>query len=202
MAYVKPCIVSDNLLVVNHSQLPPAGTLSVPAFFVDAASRFVEFFTAEHRNPNTRAAYAQAVRQFTYWAEGHGLRLNQLTPVHVASYIEQLGQDMAPPTVKQHLAAIRTLFDYLVRGGACRGNPAISVRGPKHVVMHAALTNDREPLRVQNHALRHRIRSWPSGRHFLARDFVSTFRDSDPLLLFILIDVPERCGNRMKKSKG
>jgi site-specific recombinase XerD len=36
--------------------------------------------------------------------------------------------------VKQHLAAIRMLFDYLVIGQIIPMNPASSVRGPKHVV--------------------------------------------------------------------
>jgi len=36
----------------------------------------------------------------------------------VAAYVEQLGAEMAKPSVKQHLAAIRLLFDYLVTRGA------------------------------------------------------------------------------------
>jgi site-specific recombinase XerC len=41
---------------------------------------------------------------------------------------------MSKPTVKQHLAAIRMLFDWLVTGQVAATNPAHSVRGPKHVV--------------------------------------------------------------------
>src|SRR5260370_7838496 len=41
---------------------------------------------------------------------------------------------MAAPSVKQHLAAIRMLFDFLVTGQVVPMNPASSVRGPKHVV--------------------------------------------------------------------
>ncbi|HLN28896.1 MAG TPA: site-specific integrase [Gemmataceae bacterium] len=100
----------------------------------DIARRYVEFFTAEHRNPNTRAAYVQAVRKFTIWTERQELRFFDPSPVHVAAYIEHLSRELAAPSVKQHLAAIRMLFDYLVRGGACRHNPVTSVRGPKHVV--------------------------------------------------------------------
>ena len=36
--------------------------------------------------------------------------------------------------MKQHLAAIRVLFDFLVTGQIIPMNPASSVRGPKHVV--------------------------------------------------------------------
>ena len=52
----------------------------------------------------------------------------------VAAYIEQLGESHDKPTVKQHLAAIRMLFDWLVIGQVVPMNPAASVRGPKHVV--------------------------------------------------------------------
>jgi integrase/recombinase XerD len=40
---------------------------------------------------------------------------------------------MAKPSAKQHLAAVRQLFDYLVTGGILPSNPAGSVREPKYV---------------------------------------------------------------------
>jgi site-specific recombinase XerC len=49
-------------------------------------------------------------------------------------HIEALGKDFEKPTVKQHLAAIRMLFDWLVTGQVVATNPAHAVRGPKHVV--------------------------------------------------------------------
>ena len=52
----------------------------------------------------------------------------------MATYIKQLGTTASKPTVKQHLAAIRQLFDYLTTGGVLEVNPAASVRGPKYVV--------------------------------------------------------------------
>ena len=36
--------------------------------------------------------------------------------MHVAAYIRELGKGFEKPTVKQHLAAIRMLFDWLVVG--------------------------------------------------------------------------------------
>ncbi len=79
--------------------------------------RFIEFFTANIRNPNTRAAYARAVADFFGWCERHGVGpLALIQPVHVAAYVEALQRRCAAPTVKQHLAAIRMLFDWLVPG--------------------------------------------------------------------------------------
>ena len=54
---------------------------------------------------------------------------------HVSAYVEFLGRSYRAPTVKQHLAAIRMLFDWLIVGQIFAGpNPAAAVRGPKHVV--------------------------------------------------------------------
>jgi site-specific recombinase XerD len=48
--------------------------------------------------------------------------------------VKDLQGHFAPPTVKQHLAAIRMLFDWLVTGHVIDVNPAHAVRGPKYVV--------------------------------------------------------------------
>ena len=53
--------------------------------------------------------------------------------MHRAAYVELLGRELAAPSVKQHLAAIRVLFDWLVTGQVVRLNPAAAVRGPKYV---------------------------------------------------------------------
>ena len=96
-----------------------------------AGLRFLEFFTANIRNPNTRRAYHRACLDFFRWCESGGLALDDIGPVHVAVYIERLGKDLARPSVKQHLAAIRMLFDWLVVGQVVPFNPASSVRGPR-----------------------------------------------------------------------
>ena len=87
-----------------------------------ASRRFLEFFAATIRNPNTRKAYMHAVGAFFAWCETLGLALHQIEPLAVASYIEQ--HPGSAPTVKQHLAAIRCLFDWLVVGQVIAVNPA------------------------------------------------------------------------------
>jgi site-specific recombinase XerD len=112
------------------------GALAVPALFAPtpaAGKRYIEFFTANIRNPNTRKAYARAAAEFAAWCESAGLtELRDIEPVHVAAYVETLQRRLAAPSVKQHLAAIRMLFDWLVVGQVMPTNPASSVRGPKH----------------------------------------------------------------------
>jgi site-specific recombinase XerD len=100
----------------------------------NATRRFVEFFTANIRNKNTRLAYAQAVGRFCHWCEKRRFTLDHLEPVVIAAYVEELCTAYDKPTVKQHLAAIRMLFDYLVVGQVLPMNPASSVRGPTHKV--------------------------------------------------------------------
>jgi site-specific recombinase XerD len=111
---------------------------TIPKLFVDAGDeacrRYIEFFTATIRNKNTRAAYLRATRRFVDWCESSHLALGQISPPIVAAYVEQMGKSHSVPSVKQHLAAIRNLMDYLTTGNVTFSNPATSVRGPKHVV--------------------------------------------------------------------
>ena len=110
----------------------------VPALFapsLSAAKRFLEFFAAQIRNSNTRRAYFHAVLEFSAWCEAQNFtELVDIEPLHVAAYIEILGQRLSKPSVKQHLAAIRMLFDWLVVGQVVATNPAAPVRGPKYTV--------------------------------------------------------------------
>jgi integrase/recombinase XerD len=130
----------SSLVIAKEKQqrLVSSSRVAVPRIIRDAGEhasrRYIEFFTANIRNRNTRFAYAHAVELFCDWCESHGLGLEQLAPVSIATYIEQITITHAAPTVKQHLAAIRMLCDWLVIGQVIPNNPAASVRGPKHVV--------------------------------------------------------------------
>ena len=100
-----------------------------------ATLRFLEFFAATLRNPHTRRAYARAVSDFLAWCEAVGVvSLATVQPLHIATWVEGLSRSHAAPTVKQRLAAVRHLFDWLVVGQVVTVNPASSVRGPRHVV--------------------------------------------------------------------
>jgi site-specific recombinase XerD len=101
----------------------------------DAAMRFLNFFATQIENDNTRAAYLRAAREFLAWCDGKKVGLlADIQPVHVAAWIKQSKLSHSIPTAKLRLAAIRHLFDWLVTGHVMHTNPALSVRGPKHVV--------------------------------------------------------------------
>lgn len=118
------------------TSLAESGLAGLPALFRPtpaAAKRTLEFFTAHIRNSNTRRAYARVISQFAVWCAGHGLHeLARIEPVHVAAYIEQRQLTLAAPSVKQHLAALRVLFDWLVIAQVVPTNPASSVLGSRH----------------------------------------------------------------------
>jgi integrase/recombinase XerD len=135
--------VSGELVPITSS--PPLAEIGLPTLpeiiareGEQAGWHFYEFFTANIRNLNTRLAYARAVSRFLTWCEARGIGLKQIRPAVVSTYIEGLLRSpedgKSPATVKQHLAAIRMLFDWMVLGHILPMNPASSVRGPKYIV--------------------------------------------------------------------
>lgn len=122
-------LMSDALIPTRHKSLPAL----VVAAGDRAGIRFLEFFASAIRNPHTRRAYARAAADFLTWCAGAGVTsITDVQPLHVAAWIERQTQTSSAPTVKQQLAAIRHLFDWLVVGQIVPHNPAASVRGPSH----------------------------------------------------------------------
>jgi site-specific recombinase XerD len=131
----------DAEMAITMNPLAPTTADRLPAVIVAAGARasyrFLEFFTAQIRNPHTRRAYARAATEFFDWLEARGVtKLAAIESVHVAAYIEQLQKARSAPTAKLRLAALRHLFDWMVIGQIMPTNPAASVRGPRHIVRH------------------------------------------------------------------
>lgn len=85
-----------------------------------------------------------------------------MQPVHVAAFIQNLQGQLAPATVKQHLAALRILFDWLVTGQVLELNPAHPVRGPKY-----SLKKGKTPVLTaeEARALLDSIQTLQTGKH-------------------------------------
>ena len=105
----------------------------MPAIIADAGDKasehFLEFFAATNRMPNMREAYVQAAAQFFRWCEQYELQLSTVRPLHVSAYIER--KPLTAPSIKQHLAALRGLFNWLVIKQVVPDNPALFVKGPR-----------------------------------------------------------------------
>jgi site-specific recombinase XerD len=71
---------------------------------------------------------------FFAWCEGRGLTPAAIRLHDVATYVEQLQNEVSAPSVKQQFTAVGMMFDWRVIGQIVPTNPAAAVRGPKHVV--------------------------------------------------------------------
>jgi site-specific recombinase XerD len=125
-------------LAIPATAEPFGRAIVVPKLVADAgdkaARRYANFF-GSIENDNTRSAYSRACASFFGWCEARGIEdLAEVEPFHVGAYLKAIGATHEKPTVKQHLAAIRMLFDWLVVGQVIALNPAHSVRGPKHII--------------------------------------------------------------------
>jgi site-specific recombinase XerD len=124
--------------MINEITVAPSPDFRPAALFTPtpkAAERFLEFFTAQIHNPHTRRAYLNATRRFAAWcADKHIDELASVRPFHIAAFVHDLKDELSPTSVKQHLAALRMLFDWPVTGHVIDTNPAHAVRCPRNTV--------------------------------------------------------------------
>jgi len=122
-------MTAEALALRSHAASQPTIFTARP----EARTRMQDFFSSHIRNPNTRRAYVEAVRQFSNFCVERGiLDLAQVEPIHVAAFVEAQLKLHSKPTVKQRVAALRMLFDWMVVGQVLPTNPAHAERGPKH----------------------------------------------------------------------
>ena len=135
-----PAVVQSGALAVSaNTYIVPA---IVAALDVQASWRYVEYFAANIRSPNTRRAYARACSRYFGWCEDRGLILTTIRPFDVGEWIEQLQENHGAAGVKQQLAAVRKMFNWLITGQIAPVNPAAAVRGQK-----LAVKTDKTPMR-------------------------------------------------------
>jgi integrase/recombinase XerD len=127
-----------NAKAIQHHHFGLSPINHTPALFfsdLKTGQRYIDFFTSNIRNRNTRTAYFHATSRFSDWCNARGVAdLAHVEPIHVSAYVEYVSEQFSKPTAKQHLAAIRMLFDWMVVGQVIPVNPAHAVRGPKYVV--------------------------------------------------------------------
>ena len=97
-----------------------------------AVAALEDWYFGEVANDNTRAAYRRAIVRFNAWAGAEGYSLPQLRAPQMRDYLKEMERSgLSAPTIKQHLAAIRAVFNALMRAGEIEANPAASVKGPR-----------------------------------------------------------------------
>jgi site-specific recombinase XerD len=95
------------------------------------AETFLELLGARVRNPNTRSAYQVAWRSFLAFCSARHLELESVKAYHVGAWLDQ--HPGSRSTQRQHLAAVRLLFDSLMMRGVVEYNPAARARPPRLV---------------------------------------------------------------------
>jgi len=81
------------------------------------------------RNPNTRNAYKVAWRSFFEFCSEYKLELDRVKPYHFGLWLKRHTGSVA--TQRQHLAAVRLLFDHLLEKGVVDINPAARAKPPR-----------------------------------------------------------------------
>jgi site-specific recombinase XerD len=98
----------------------------------DALALYDRDLSARSMAERTRRAYGVDLGQFVEWTKGRGLGVGEVRHRDVRRYAAGLSSSgLAAATVARKLAAIRGLYDFLVRSERCGQNPADLVSSPK-----------------------------------------------------------------------
>jgi integrase/recombinase XerC len=100
----------------------------------DWLARFERYVSTERRlSPHTQLAYRRDLKALTGWCNRSGLRnWTDLDHQHVRSFAARShAAGLQGRSIQRQLAAIRTFFEFLMREGVLRHNPAREVRSPK-----------------------------------------------------------------------
>jgi integrase/recombinase XerC len=96
--------------------------------------RFVAYLDHERRmSAHTRAAYRRDLEQLLRFCDRRGMvEWSALDNLQVRAFAaaEHAG-GLAPRSIQRRLSAIRSFFEFLLREGCCRKNPATDVRAPR-----------------------------------------------------------------------
>ena len=87
------------------------------------------FFSARIRNANTRESYLRALKPFFRRMSLYNLHIETMSSALIGAYIETL--TFSIPSVRQHFAAIKSLFSHLHLEGVLSHNPTAAVKGPR-----------------------------------------------------------------------
>ena len=96
--------------------------------------RYLAHLRTERRlSPHTEAAYQRDLGALTAYCDREKLgHWKQLDNFHVRTFAAREHRDgLGPRSVQRRLSALRGFFDYLIREGVIKANPAAEIRAPK-----------------------------------------------------------------------
>jgi integrase/recombinase XerC/integrase/recombinase XerD len=97
----------------------------------EALSSFDRDLGARGAAARTRRAYAVDLEQLAAWASEHDIEPRKLNHRELRRYASHLSERIAKSTLARKLAAIRSLYAFLVRIEEADQNPADLIPGPK-----------------------------------------------------------------------
>src|ERR1700687_5196482 len=93
------------------------------------AETLLDILEGRIRNKNTRNAYKTAWRSFFEFCSVYKFELERVKPYHFGLWLKRHPGSVA--TQRQHLAAVRLLFDHLLEKGVVELNPAARAKPPR-----------------------------------------------------------------------
>lgn len=108
--------------------------------------QYSERLRRKRSSPHTISSFATISTRLGRWLGSQGVQDDQVTYLLLEEYFDQLGLDMAPNTVAQHMKLVKAAYNYAVLSGRLRHNPAIDLKLPS--------APDREPITIPTSCLR------------------------------------------------
>ena len=99
-----------------------------------ARRQFLDYLAFERRvSLNTQTAYERDLAEFEAFLEKNGLAADAaaVESAHIRTFLASLYETCEPTTIGRKLAALRSLYKYLVTNDIVSRNPAAAVRTPK-----------------------------------------------------------------------
>jgi integrase/recombinase XerC len=96
--------------------------------------RYLAHLRTERRlSPHTEAAYRRDLAALTAYCDGERLgHWTQLDNFHIRTFAAREHRDgLGPRSVQRRLSALRGFFNYLIREGIIKSNPAAEIRAPR-----------------------------------------------------------------------
>ena len=118
------------------------------AALADWIDRFIGHLAHERRlSPLTAASYRHDLDTFRQYCEQQNVAdWNAIDIHHVRAFVSaRHRQGLSPHSLQRLLAAVRTFYNYLLREGAARNNPANGVHAPK-APRHLPVTLDADQM--------------------------------------------------------